>query len=281
MTESSAPAIIAESVPPRVGNSYPPPFDAASAGRKKRALGDAFGLTDYGVNLVTLPPGTASSQRHWHSAEDEFVYILSGHPTLVTDAGRTGLKPGMCAGFPANGGGWTPSSQRNRCRRQLSRGRQPAARRRCGILGHRHAHRRPGTRRRIRTQRRHALPVTDRGPVIWDWPLRLWHWLFAACHRVFALLGPRWRHRLVGLASAFWTHAARAAGISSRLGALGWTLCPLGELLDDTGSFRGPLSEQGREVRPHVARHRLGSGPDRGDRGTGWGGTVHDRRHLQ
>ena len=104
MTESSAPAIIAESVPPRVGNGYPPPFDAASAGREKRPLGNAFGLTDYGVNLVRLPPGTASSQRHWHSAEDEFVYILSGHPTLVTDAGRTVLEPGMCAGFPADSG---------------------------------------------------------------------------------------------------------------------------------------------------------------------------------
>ena len=104
MTESSAPAITAESVPPRLGNSYPPPFDAASAGREKRVLGDAFGLTDYGVNLVTLPPGTASSQRHWHSAEDEFVFILSGHPTLVTDAGRMALEPGMCAGFPADSG---------------------------------------------------------------------------------------------------------------------------------------------------------------------------------
>ena len=102
MTESSAPAITAESVPPRLGNSYPPPFDAASADREKRALGDAFGLTDYGVNLVTLPPGAASSQRHWHSAEDEFVFILSGHPTLVTDAGRMALEPGMCAGFAAD-----------------------------------------------------------------------------------------------------------------------------------------------------------------------------------
>lgn len=104
MSESKPPAITAASVQPRRGSSYPPPFDAPCAGREKHALGDAFGLTDYGVNQVTLPPGTASSQRHWHSAEDEFVYILVGNPTLVTDSGRTPLQPGMCAGFPAGSG---------------------------------------------------------------------------------------------------------------------------------------------------------------------------------
>ena len=104
MAESKPAAIASSSVAPRRGNSYPPPFDAPSAAREKRALGNAFGLTDYGVNLVTLPPGTASSQRHWHSTEDEFVYILDGRPTLVTDAGRTALEPGMCAGFPAGVG---------------------------------------------------------------------------------------------------------------------------------------------------------------------------------
>jgi uncharacterized cupin superfamily protein len=97
-------AIVAEAVGARSGTSYPPPFDAPCAARLKRALGDAFGLGDFGVNLVVLPPGTWSSQRHWHSAEDEFVYILEGEPTLVTDTGRQLLKPGMCAGFPANGG---------------------------------------------------------------------------------------------------------------------------------------------------------------------------------
>ena len=104
MSESKPRAITAASVKPRRGNSYPPPFDAPCAGREKHALGDAFGLTDYGVNQVTLPPGTTSSQRHWHSAEDEFVYILAGSPTLVTDGGRTPLRPGMCAGFPAGSG---------------------------------------------------------------------------------------------------------------------------------------------------------------------------------
>ena len=104
MSEPKPVAITAASIQPRRGTSYPPPFDAPCAAREKHALGDAFGLTDYGVNQVTLPPGTASSQRHWHSQEDEFVYILAGNPTLVTDSGRTLLRPGMCAGFPAGGG---------------------------------------------------------------------------------------------------------------------------------------------------------------------------------
>ena len=65
-------------------------------------LGKDFGLTQFGVNLVELPPGTWSSQRHWHSREDEFVYVLVGHPTLVTDAGEQQLAPGMCIGFAAD-----------------------------------------------------------------------------------------------------------------------------------------------------------------------------------
>ncbi len=64
-------------------------------------LGDEFGLTDFGVNFMTMPPGAWSSQRHWHTHEDEFVYMLSGCLTLVTDAGETELHPGMCVGFPA------------------------------------------------------------------------------------------------------------------------------------------------------------------------------------
>lgn len=89
------------SVPPRTGSGYPQPFKAAVAERQKRALGDALGLSHFGVNLVRLPPGTASSQRHWHSAEDEFVYILEGEVELVTDAGSERLTKGMVAGFPA------------------------------------------------------------------------------------------------------------------------------------------------------------------------------------
>ncbi len=95
------PAVAADVLPVRRGSGYPAPFAAACVEREKRALGDAFGLTDYGVNLVTLPPGAWSSQRHWHAREDELIYVLEGTPTLVTDAGRTTLTPGMCAGFPA------------------------------------------------------------------------------------------------------------------------------------------------------------------------------------
>ena len=98
------PAIVASAQPVRAGSSYPAPFAAACEARRKQALGHAFGLQDYGVNLVTLPPGAWSSQRHWHSAEDEFVYVLTGTLVLVTDAGRAVLTSGMCAGFPAASG---------------------------------------------------------------------------------------------------------------------------------------------------------------------------------
>ena len=88
-------------VPARTGSTYPAVFKAAVAGRARRPVGVHAGLTHYGVNIATLPPGTASGQRHWHSHEDEFVYILSGTPTLVSDAGEQVLSPGMCAGFKA------------------------------------------------------------------------------------------------------------------------------------------------------------------------------------
>ena len=101
MTDDRQPARDAASLLVRKGSSYPPQFDAPCAERVKRALGDPFGLDDFGVNLVTLPPGAWSAQRHWHSREDELIYVLDGEPTLVTDAGRTRLKPGMCAGFRA------------------------------------------------------------------------------------------------------------------------------------------------------------------------------------
>ena len=86
------------------GSSYPEPFRDAVAGRAKRALGNPFGLSQFGVNLVRLPPGTMSSQRHWHSLEDEFVYVLEGELVLVTDAGDTPMQAGMCAGFKAGSG---------------------------------------------------------------------------------------------------------------------------------------------------------------------------------
>ncbi len=97
-------AILAASAPPRTKRStYPEPFFSRMAGREKRPLGDLFGLRNFGVNLTRLPPGAASSLRHAHAVQDEFVYVLEGTPTLVTDAGETPLSPGMCAGFRAGG----------------------------------------------------------------------------------------------------------------------------------------------------------------------------------
>ena len=83
---------------------YPEPFASRVAGREKRVLGDLFGLTNFGVNLTRLKPGAVSSIRHAHSKQDEFVYILEGQPTLVTNGGETRLGPGMCAGFRAGTG---------------------------------------------------------------------------------------------------------------------------------------------------------------------------------
>jgi uncharacterized cupin superfamily protein len=90
-----------KSVTPRLGSIYPPPFGEPLAGREKRALGDALNLTQFGVNLVTLAPGSWSSHRHWHANEDEFVYVLEGEVALVTDQGEKILGQGMAAGFPA------------------------------------------------------------------------------------------------------------------------------------------------------------------------------------
>lgn len=90
-----------DDVEPRTGSSYPQPFRDVVAERRRRVLGDLFALGDFGVNHVELPPGTWSSQRHWHMLEDEFIYILTGELTLVTDDGPVVLGPGMFAGFPA------------------------------------------------------------------------------------------------------------------------------------------------------------------------------------
>jgi len=95
------PALDPMSVTPRRGSSYPAPFREPVEGRVKQVLGEPLGLTDFGVNLVRLEPGAWSSQRHWHSHEDEFLLILEGDLTLVTDEGETALSPGMAAGFPA------------------------------------------------------------------------------------------------------------------------------------------------------------------------------------
>ncbi len=93
------PRIDIAATPLRRGSGYPPPFDAPCAQRTRRRLGEAGGLSDFGVNLMTLPPGGWSSQRHWHSHEDEFVYVLEGELTLVEDGGESVLRAGDCAAF--------------------------------------------------------------------------------------------------------------------------------------------------------------------------------------
>jgi len=98
-------AIEAAQAPLRVRPSvYPEEFAARVAGREKRPLGDLFGLTNFGVNLTRLQPGACSALRHTHARQDEFVYIVAGTPTLVTERGETVLSQGMCAGFKAGNG---------------------------------------------------------------------------------------------------------------------------------------------------------------------------------
>ena len=107
MNQPSPPpiAILAHDAPLRKkASSYPEPFASRMRGRAVRPLGDVFGLRNFGVNLVILVPGAVSALRHAHSKQDEFVYVLAGQPTLVTDAGDTQLQPGMCTGFPAGTG---------------------------------------------------------------------------------------------------------------------------------------------------------------------------------
>lgn len=86
---------------PRIGTSYPAPFDEPCRNRARTRLGDAVGLTQFGVNLLVLPAGTWSAQRHWHEHEDEFILVLEGEVTLITDGGETRLRPGDAVGFPA------------------------------------------------------------------------------------------------------------------------------------------------------------------------------------
>jgi uncharacterized cupin superfamily protein len=101
MTKPRPPALDAAQVPEHSTTGYPDPYRSRVAGRHKRRLGDAVGLKNFGVNLTRLEPGAESSMRHWHSKQDEFIYVLEGEVTLVTDAGRQKIKPGMAAGFPA------------------------------------------------------------------------------------------------------------------------------------------------------------------------------------
>jgi uncharacterized cupin superfamily protein len=94
-------AVVASEVAARSSCGYPEPYKSRCMPREKRALGDVFGITKFGVNLTTLAPGKESSMRHWHTREDEFVYVVEGEVVLVTDDGEQVLTAGMCAGFPA------------------------------------------------------------------------------------------------------------------------------------------------------------------------------------
>ena len=106
MSEKETPiAVVASQVAPRAQLSiYPEPFASRMKGRVKRPLGDLFGLSNFGVNLTHLMPGSGSALRHAHAKQDEFIYIIQGHPVLVNNAGETQLSPGMCAGFKAGTG---------------------------------------------------------------------------------------------------------------------------------------------------------------------------------
>lgn len=94
------PALDPITVEPETGSIYPAPFRAAVQGRARRRLTNPLGLTDFGVNVTELAPGAASAHRHWHAQEDEFIWVLEGELTLVTDAGEQVLRAGQCAGFP-------------------------------------------------------------------------------------------------------------------------------------------------------------------------------------
>src|ERR1043165_5674276 len=96
-----SPALDPMSVSPRSASSYPEPYRSRVLPREKRALGDALGLTKIGVNLTMLMPGKESSMRHYHTREDEMVFVLEGEVVLRSDAGEQVLSAGMCAGFPA------------------------------------------------------------------------------------------------------------------------------------------------------------------------------------
>ncbi|HEX9570333.1 MAG TPA: cupin domain-containing protein, partial [Rhodospirillales bacterium] len=102
--ELKLPAVDPTTVDARFGSNYPTPFAKTVGAREKKPLGDAAGLKNFGVNLVRIPAGAMSSQRHCHSKQDEFVFVLEGELVLATDLGEQTLTPGMAAGFPAGSG---------------------------------------------------------------------------------------------------------------------------------------------------------------------------------
>jgi uncharacterized cupin superfamily protein len=101
MDKPKSPAFDPKDLPEISSTGYPEPYKSRVAGRHRRRLGDHAGLKNFGVNLTRLDPGAESSMRHWHAKQDEFIYVVEGEITLVTDAGRQKLGPGMAAGFPA------------------------------------------------------------------------------------------------------------------------------------------------------------------------------------
>jgi len=116
------PAVDPNAAPERRGSGYPEPFKSRMGDRIKKRLGDACGLTKFGVNLVTLGSGGQSALRHWHTQEDEFVYVLEGEVVLVTNDGEQVLTTGMCAGYPAGKGKTAITSSTARTgRRSISR----------------------------------------------------------------------------------------------------------------------------------------------------------------
>ena len=106
MSKLRLPALDPATVEEKRGSGYPEPYRSRMGDRVKRRLGDACGLTRFGVNLVTLAPGGQSALRHWHTLEDEFVYMLEGEVVLVTDEGEQVLRSGDCAGYPAGKADW-------------------------------------------------------------------------------------------------------------------------------------------------------------------------------
>lgn len=98
------PKLDLDAIPETTKTGYPPPYNQPVAGRHYRRLGGPAGLTDFGVTLCRLVPGAWSSQRHWHTKEDEFAIVVEGEAVLVTDAGETPMRPGDCAAFPKNEG---------------------------------------------------------------------------------------------------------------------------------------------------------------------------------
>ena len=141
-----------------VGTLYPSPFDAPCRARQRRKLGDAAGLSQFGVNLLRLPPGAWSSQRHWHTGGDEFVYVLSGEVVLVTDGGEEILRAGDAAGFPAGDSNGHCLQNRSGSDVQVLEIGTRVPRRLGLLLGYRHGRTARWQARRIHPSRRNPLP---------------------------------------------------------------------------------------------------------------------------